>query len=326
MTSRMAADRAQVLAAGNGDPLVSAEAARNLAVLARKAGWHAQAMTTALTAAASPGLHGADPRLAAERGLLIQSAAYTAARAGDRDQMRELTGEAAAIAASFDGALMLRDHGGGFAPAAVQLHRISAENYAGDPSAAGAAAGLIAPASLPTTERRSRYWTDTARAHWTRGHREDCIQALLAAECEAPQDIHARPAIRDLIRSLLISGRTSPELRGLASAAVSPERSRPAVTRKGAGPDAAAGLGWLMRSSRWRCSAGSSSLPALARSALRTGQAAYSRAYGLRICLPHNRFRSTAVSRATSAASSHWDRIVFTCWSTMSFASASDSR
>jgi hypothetical protein len=37
----LAADRAQALAAAGGDPLVSAEAARNLAVLARKAGWHA---------------------------------------------------------------------------------------------------------------------------------------------------------------------------------------------------------------------------------------------------------------------------------------------
>ena len=70
--------------------------------------------------------------------------------------------------------------------------------------------------SLPTTERRARYWTDTARAYEMRGRREESIQALLAAEHEAPQDTHARPAIRDLIRSLLITGRTSPELRGLA--------------------------------------------------------------------------------------------------------------
>jgi hypothetical protein len=57
----------------------------------------------ALVAAASPGLEGADPRLAAERGLLIQSAAYSAARAGDRDGMRDLTDEAASIAARFSG-------------------------------------------------------------------------------------------------------------------------------------------------------------------------------------------------------------------------------
>ena len=88
----MAADRARVIASGSGDPLTGAEAARNLAVLARKAGWHSQAASIALTAAANPGLRGADARQAAERGLLIQSAAYTAARCGDRDGMRELTG------------------------------------------------------------------------------------------------------------------------------------------------------------------------------------------------------------------------------------------
>jgi transcriptional regulator with XRE-family HTH domain len=212
----MAADRAQVIAAGANNPLISAEAARNLAVLARKAGWHAQATSIALTAAASPGLRGADPRLAAERGLLIQSAAYTAARAADRDGMRELTSQAAAIAASLDGVALLRDHGGGFTPATVGLHRVSAETHAGDPAAAVTAAIQIAPPSLPTTERRARYWTDTARAYSMWGKREDCIQALLAAEHAAPQEIHNRPAVRDMIRGLLITGRTSPELRGLA--------------------------------------------------------------------------------------------------------------
>ena len=110
----MAADRARVIAAGSGNPLIAAEASRNLAVLARKAGWHSQAMSIALTAAAHPGLRGADQRLAAERGLLLQSAAYTAAWSGDKDGMREMTAEAAAIAARLTGPVLLRDHGGGF--------------------------------------------------------------------------------------------------------------------------------------------------------------------------------------------------------------------
>ncbi len=213
----MAADRAKVIASGSGDPLLQAEAARNLAVLARKAGWHEQAASIALTAATSPALRGTDPRLTAERGLLIQSAAYTAARCGDRDGMRELTGQAASLAGRLGGTvLLLRDHGGEFSPATVGLHRISAENHAGNPDAAIAAAARVPPASLPTTERRARYWTDTARAYAQWGRREDSIQALLAAEHEAPQDVHVRPATRDLIRSQLITGRTSAELRGLA--------------------------------------------------------------------------------------------------------------
>jgi len=213
----MAADRARVLASGGRDPLAVGEAARNLAVLARKAGWHEQASCIALSAAASPLLAGAGPRLAAERGLLIQSAAYTAARAGDRSGMRELTDEAASIAAQLGARVLLRDHGGGFSPATVELHRVSAENYAGDPGAAVAAALRIVPASLPTTERRARYWTDTARAYANWGRREDCVSALLAAEREAPEEAHARPAVRDLVSGLLVTGRTGPELRGLAA-------------------------------------------------------------------------------------------------------------
>jgi hypothetical protein len=212
----MAADRARVLASGTSDPLAAAEAARNLAVLARKVGWHDQAASVALAAASSPGLEGDDSRLAAERGLLIQSAAYSAARAGDRNGMRELTDEASSIASRFSDRVMLRDHGGGFTPATVELHRISAENYAGDPGAAVADAKRIAPASLPTTERRARYWTDTARAYGTWGRRADCVTALLAAEREAPEEVRARPAVRDLISGLLVTSRTTPELRGLA--------------------------------------------------------------------------------------------------------------
>jgi transcriptional regulator with XRE-family HTH domain len=213
----MAADRARVLASGGGDPLAVGEAARNLAVLARKAGWHEQASSIALSAAASPLLAGPDPRLAAERGLLIQSAAYTAAHAGDRDGTRELTDEAASIAAQSGDRALLRDHGGGFSPATVELHRVSAENYAGDPGAAVAAALRIVPASLPTTERRVRYWTDTARAYANWERREECVSALLAAEREAPEETHARPSVRDLVSSLLVTGRTGPELRGLAA-------------------------------------------------------------------------------------------------------------
>ena len=212
----MAADRARVIAAGSGNPLIAAETSRNLAVLARKAGWHSQAMSIALTAAAHPGLRGADQRLAAERGLLLQSAAYTAAWSGDKDGMREMTAEAAAIAARLTGPVLLRDHGGGFTSATVQLHRISAEYSVGEPGAAIAAASQIPPGSLPTTERRARYWTDLARARGLWGRRDDCLRALLTAERLAPEEIHARPAIRDLVSRLLLSGRTSPELRGLA--------------------------------------------------------------------------------------------------------------
>lgn len=195
-----------------------AEAARNLAVLARRAGWEEQALSIALIAADDPGLR-ASRSGAAERGLLIQSAAYSAARGGDREGMRELTDEAAAIAKELGGTTTLRDHGGGFSPATVQLHRISAEFSTGDPAAALAAARALPPQSLPSVERRARYYTDVAAALAQRGRRDECVRALLAAEHQAPQETHSRPAVRSLISGLLLSGRTTLELRALADRA-----------------------------------------------------------------------------------------------------------
>ncbi|WP_328582311.1 hypothetical protein [Streptomyces sp. NBC_00370] len=194
-----------------------AEAARQLAVLARKAGWHQEALSIALSAADHPDLRGAGRPGAAERGLLIQSAAYAVARRGDRDGMRELTDEAAAVAKELGGTVLLRDHGGGFSPLTVQLHRISAENYAGDPLAALAAARTIPLKALPSVERRSRALGDIAVTYDRLGRRGDCVRTLLAAEHCAPEETHARPATKSLISSLLVSGHTSTELRGLAA-------------------------------------------------------------------------------------------------------------
>lgn len=212
----MAADRARQLAEICGDPLAVAESARQLAVLARKAGWHTEALTLALSAADAPVLRDVGRTGTAARGLLIQSAAYTLARRGDRDGMRELTDEAAALAQSLGGTTLLRDHGGGFSPRTVQLHRISAENHAGDPLAALDAARAIPLNALPSVERRSRYLTDIAVALDRLGRRQECVRALLTAEHHAPQETHARPAVKSLISSLLVTGPTTTELRGLA--------------------------------------------------------------------------------------------------------------
>ena len=91
-----------------------------------------------------------------------------------------------------------------------------ARHWAGDPSAAIAAAKTIHPSQLLTVERRTRYYADVARAYGTWDRREEYVKALLAAERIAPEETHTRPTVRDLVSSLLVTGRTSPELRGLA--------------------------------------------------------------------------------------------------------------
>ncbi|MER7986488.1 hypothetical protein ABTY53_12925 [Streptomyces noursei] len=131
--------------------------------------------------------------------------------------MRELTDEAAAIAKELGGVTLLRDHGGGFSQLTVTLHRISAENHAGDPLAALDAARSISLKALPSVERRSRALGDIAVTYDRLGRRMDCVRTLLAAEQCAPEETHARPATKSLISSLLVSGPTSMELRGLAA-------------------------------------------------------------------------------------------------------------
>ncbi|WP_307821872.1 helix-turn-helix domain-containing protein [Streptomyces coffeae] len=215
----MAADRARQLAQASGAPLDVAEAARQQAVLARKAGWHDQSLALALNAADDPALREAGAVGSAQRGLLIQCAAYTVAHQGDQEGMRQLTKEAAAIAGQLIGTTHLRDTAGGFNPATVQLHLVSAEYKAGDPSAAIAAADDLHPMTLPTVERRALYYTDKATAYAQWGRRDQCIGALLEAERCAAEETHTRPAVKAMLTGLLVSGRTTPELRGLAGRA-----------------------------------------------------------------------------------------------------------
>ncbi|MUN36244.1 helix-turn-helix domain-containing protein [Actinomadura sp. NEAU-AAG5] len=213
----LAVDRARTHADMSGDVLASAEAARQLAVLTRRNGWHDQATEIAMAAADADEMREDRPAHIAARGQLVMSAAYTAAHAGDRAGMRELTGQAMALAARLGGGLLLRRNGGGFGITAVRLHLISAEYTAGDPASAVRAAGAVQPQALPTPERQARYFTDLARAYGMWGRREEALRALLAAERAAPQETRTRPVVRELVSGLLVSGRTSPTLRDLAA-------------------------------------------------------------------------------------------------------------
>ncbi|TYK52812.1 helix-turn-helix transcriptional regulator [Actinomadura decatromicini] len=213
----LAGDRARTFAELSGDVLAAAEAARQLAVLARRNDWFDQATGLAMAAADDDGLQDDRPAHVAARGQLVMSAAYTAAHAGDRGGMRELTGQAMSIAARLGGGTFLRQNGGGFGVTAVRLHLISAEYAAGDPAMAVQAARAVRPQALPTAERRARYFTDVARAYGMWGRRDETLRALLIAERIAPQETRTRPAVRELVSGLLATGRTSPDLRGLAA-------------------------------------------------------------------------------------------------------------
>src|ERR1039457_485651 len=84
------------------------------------------------------------------------------------------------------------------------------------PCRSGGGPGFGSPASLPSGERRARYYTDVTRAfgQWAGA---TTASTLCWPPNARPGRNPPRPAVRDLISGLLVSGRTAPELRDLAA-------------------------------------------------------------------------------------------------------------
>lgn len=146
--------------------------------------------------------------------MLLGNAAYAAAQAGDRPRSTELL-DLADDAANRLGADR-NEHWTAFGPTNVTLHRVSAAFALGDAGTAIAHAHAVTPADLRLPERRSRYWVDVARAYHQWGKPEPCYQALRIAERQAPEEIRARPIVRDLTRHLLEEPTPLPGVRDLA--------------------------------------------------------------------------------------------------------------
>ncbi|MFJ6380180.1 helix-turn-helix domain-containing protein [Kitasatospora sp. NPDC092039] len=204
-------DRALIAARLSGDPLVVAEAQRMVSSSWRRQGSLARA-TDIVVVAAEDLLTASLPQAArlATRAELYATAAYTAAKLGDRAYAQALIQEAADSAAAASRASGQTDGVRG-----VALHEVSVHYELGDAGRAIELARTINPAELPTAERQARFWTDVARAFAQWGKPGPCYQALLAAEEAAPQEVR-RGAVRDLATDLLRHDRKLPGVRDLA--------------------------------------------------------------------------------------------------------------
>ncbi|MFS0694064.1 helix-turn-helix domain-containing protein [Streptomyces nitrosporeus] len=209
------ADRALTAALGGADALTVAEAYRMVSSVWRRQGHYARATDVAVTAA---------QQLAADRGVdsterlstqgnLYVTAAYTAAKQGDRHTAHALVAEAEAAAGQLERDESVR--GSVFGPSQVLLHQVSVSYLLGDAGQAIEHARRVDADALPTTERRARYWIDVARAfeQWNRPER--CYRALLAAERAAPQEA-CRDSVRTMAVSLMRHDRTLPGVRSFA--------------------------------------------------------------------------------------------------------------
>ncbi|WP_083976111.1 helix-turn-helix domain-containing protein [Kitasatospora azatica] len=189
------ADRALTSARIGGDPLVTAEAQRMVSSSWRRQGSLPRATDIVVVAAEELLADTSVPEIArlATRGDLYATAAYTAAKTGDRSYAHSLIREAADSAAA---AGLVDDIQG------VALHELSVHYELGDAGRAIELAATIDPTALPTAERQARFFTDVARAFDQWNKPEQCFKALLAAEQAAPQEIR-RGAVRDLASALL---------------------------------------------------------------------------------------------------------------------------
>lgn len=209
------ADRALTAALGGADALTVAEAHRMVSSTWRRQGHYARATDVAVTAAQQLTTYRTTDiteRLSVQ-GNLYATAAYTAAKQGDRHTARALIVEAEATAGQLGHDALLR--GAVFGPGQVLLHQVSISHLLGDAGQAIDHARRIDPAALPTTERQARYWVDVARAFDQWGKPDRCYRALLAAEQAAPQEVR-RSSVRTMAANLMRHDRTLPGVRAFA--------------------------------------------------------------------------------------------------------------
>ncbi|MFB8171425.1 helix-turn-helix domain-containing protein [Kitasatospora purpeofusca] len=208
-------DRALTAARLGGDPLITAEAQRMVSSSWRRQGSLVRAADIVVVAAEEllADTSVAVPARLATRGNLYATAAYTAAKSGDRSYAHALIKEATDSAAAFGRASGRVDGVQG-----VALHELSVHYELGDAGRAIELARTIDPSALPTPERQARFFTDVARAFDQWGKHENCYRALLAAEEAAPQEIR-RGAVRELAIGLLRHDRRLPGVRDFAARA-----------------------------------------------------------------------------------------------------------
>ncbi|MEV7214223.1 helix-turn-helix transcriptional regulator [Kitasatospora cineracea] len=204
-------DRALTAARAGGNGLIIAEAQRMVSSAWRRQG-HLGRATDIVVRAARELQHDdsiAEPARLAAQGDLYATAAYTAAKLGDRSYAQSLIAEAADTA-----------HAAGRADGiqSVALHHLSVHYELGDAGQAIELARTIKPASLPTAERQARFFIDVARAYDQWGKPGQAYRALLAAEQAAPQEIR-RGSVREIATGLLRHDRSLPGIRDFATRA-----------------------------------------------------------------------------------------------------------
>lgn len=200
--ARLTADRATVYAELSGSPLAAAAAARQLSIVLRHQDQQGAAQRLILGAVDKVEATGlTTPAQSAAYAQMLCTTAYTAARAGDRDQALTMIREASQAARG----LPQQPPAGRLfpiTPASVDLYEVGVHWALGDAGAAIQAGRTLHPDQFPTAERKGRMHTDLGRAWWQWGRPEQTASELLSALRVSLGEVRDRPAIRQIVVDL----------------------------------------------------------------------------------------------------------------------------
>jgi transcriptional regulator with XRE-family HTH domain len=213
----VAGDRSIAAAERGEAPLLAAAGAFRIAHGFLSGGQTAEALRTALSAAAAleDQVPDGPPELVALWGALNQAAAVIATRASEEDTargcMRKAEDAARRIGADRN------DFETEFGPTNVALHAVGIAVELGDAGEALRRAATVDAAGL-SIERRARFLLDVARAYAQRRKVADTVRVLEEAEALTPEQVRSHPMVREMVRDLLRGERRSvnPALRALA--------------------------------------------------------------------------------------------------------------
>lgn len=85
----------------------------------------------------------------------------------------------------------------------VEVYAVMCAVDLGDPDEAQRRAHALDPASIPSTERRSRHYVELARSADLEGAREATLHLLTRAEATSPETVRYSPAAQDLVARLV---------------------------------------------------------------------------------------------------------------------------
>ncbi len=213
------ADRSMHAAVRSGEPLIVASSARILTHVFMSTGHLAAAATTATKESQEFSSTWNDPTAddLSIYGSLLLRGAIAAAREGNRGSAYELLDEADEAARRLG-----KDDNRrwtAFGPTNVRLHQVHVAVRLGDAGTAIELARKIDLDSLAVIERKASLLVDAATALTQSGRVEQSYRTIRAAEALAPEEMAARPAVRQLVVDLLVRAprHLVPELRQLAA-------------------------------------------------------------------------------------------------------------